>query len=102
MTTKRQSDLLSFIRSFVRDRGCSPSFSEMMEALGVRSKSGVVQLLCGLEERGYIRRVKYRARAIEICDQQPTPKAIKDAYRRGFNDGVKSALKERSSAEPTA
>jgi repressor LexA len=64
--TQRQLQLLRFIQNFVRDHDVSPSFEEMRAALQLRSKSGIHRLISGLEERGYIRRLAYRARALEV------------------------------------
>ncbi|RED13222.1 transcriptional repressor LexA [Pontivivens insulae] len=66
MLTRKQLDLLNFIHSRVQKDGVSPSFDEMKEALDLRSKSGIHRLITALEERGFIRRLAHRARAIEI------------------------------------
>lgn len=66
MLTRKQLDLLKFIHERVREDGVSPSFDEMKSALNLRSKSGIHRLITALEERGFIRRLAHRARAIEI------------------------------------
>ncbi len=66
MLTRKQLDLLKFIHDRVQRDGVSPSFDEMKEALDLRSKSGIHRLITALEERGFIRRLAHRARAIEI------------------------------------
>lgn len=66
MLTQRQLQLLKFIEDYVREHDVSPSFEEMRSALKLRSKSGIHRLIQGLEERGYIRRLAYRARALEV------------------------------------
>lgn len=66
MLTKKQLDLLQFIHKRVQKDGVPPSFDEMKEALDLRSKSGIHRLITALEERGFIRRLAHRARAIEI------------------------------------
>ena len=66
MLTQKQHDLLSFIHDRVQQDGVPPSFDEMKEALALRSKSGIHRLITALEERGFIRRLAHRARAIEI------------------------------------
>jgi len=66
MLTKKQRELLMFIERRLRDAGVSPSFDEMKEALDLRSKSGIHRLITGLEERGFIRRLPHRARALEV------------------------------------
>jgi SOS-response transcriptional repressor LexA len=69
--TRRQADTLAFIRGFVDRNGFSPNFDEIMDAVGMASKSNVHRLLEALEERGAIRRVKHRARSIEIVRDEP-------------------------------
>jgi repressor LexA len=66
MLTKKQHELLLFINGRLSEGGVSPSFEEMKEALGLKSKSGIHRLISGLEERGFIRRLAHRARALEI------------------------------------
>ncbi|MCI4665807.1 MAG: transcriptional repressor LexA [Neomegalonema sp.] len=66
MLTKKQYDLLLFIDTRIRESGVSPSFDEMKEALGLKSKSGIHRLITALEERDFIRRLPHRARALEV------------------------------------
>ncbi|MEE9455044.1 MAG: transcriptional repressor LexA [Paracoccaceae bacterium] len=66
MLTRKQLDLLKFINARLQKEGVPPSFDEMKEALNLRSKSGIHRLITALEERGFIRRLAHRARAIEI------------------------------------
>lgn len=66
MLTKKQLDLLAFIHKRVQRDGVPPSFDEMKLALDLRSKSGIHRLITALEERGFIRRLAHRARAIEV------------------------------------
>lgn len=66
MLTRKQLELLDFIRIRVEAEGVPPSFDEMKEALDLKSKSGIHRLITALEERGFIRRLAHRARAIEI------------------------------------
>ena len=66
MLTPRQHQLLRFIHNYVTRHGVSPSFEEMRDSLNLRSKSGIHRLISALEERGYIRRLAHRARAIEL------------------------------------
>jgi len=66
MLTRKQHELLLFIRDRLSQSGVSPSFDEMKDALGLRSKSGIHRLISGLEERGFIRRLAHRARALEV------------------------------------
>ena len=66
MLTKKQYQLLMFIDGRLKVAGVSPSFEEMKVALNLKSKSGIHRLITGLEERGFIRRLPYRARALEV------------------------------------
>ena len=81
MLTKKQMDLLAFINSRVQHTGVPPSFDEMKEALDLRSKSGIHRLITALEERGFIRRLAHRARALEILK---LPDSLQDNVSRGF------------------
>ncbi len=90
MLTKKQLDLLEFIHNRVQRDGVPPSFDEMKEALDLRSKSGIHRLITALEERGFIRRLAHRARALEVVKLPDsmtgkgfTPRVIEgDAPRR--------------------
>ncbi|MDT3377635.1 transcriptional repressor LexA [Labrys portucalensis] len=66
MLTKKQHELLRFIHERLKEQGVPPSFDEMKEALDLRSKSGIHRLIMALEERGFIRRLPNRARALEV------------------------------------
>ncbi len=66
MLTRKQHELVCFINDRLAETGVSPSFEEMKEALDLKSKSGVHRLISALEERGYIRRLPNRARALEV------------------------------------
>ena len=66
MLTSKQKELLIFIHERIKDDGVSPSFDEMKEALNLASKSGIHRLIVALEERGFIRRLPNRARALEV------------------------------------
>lgn len=80
MLTRKQHELLSFIQTRLDDSGISPSFEEMKEALDLKSKSGVHRLISALEERGFIRRLPNRARALEVI-REPESLATKAAPR---------------------
>lgn len=69
MLTRKQHELLRFIQVRLEETGISPSFEEMKEALDLKSKSGVHRLISALEERGFIRRLPNRARALEVLKQ---------------------------------
>ncbi len=66
MLTRKQHELLVFINRRIAETGVSPSFDEMKDALDLKSKSGVHRLVSGLEERGFIRRLAHKARALEV------------------------------------
>ncbi len=66
MLTRKQFELLRFIHERLTETGVPPSFDEMKDALDLRSKSGIHRLITALEERGFIRRLANRARAIEV------------------------------------
>ena len=66
MLTKKQYELLLFINERLKETGVSPSFDEMKEALNLKSKSGIHRLITALEERGFIKRLAHRARALEV------------------------------------
>jgi repressor LexA len=85
MLTKKQLDLLNFIHKRVQRDGVPPSFDEMKEALDLRSKSGIHRLITALEERGFIRRLAHRARAIEIVK---LPESIGGEPQGGFTPRV--------------
>ena len=77
MLTRKQNDLLTYIRDYHRQNDrVSPSFDEMVDAMGLVSKSGIHRLLTSLEERGMIRRLKCHARAIEIIGENPKVTSI--------------------------
>ena len=85
MLTKKQLDLLAFIHKRVQRDGVPPSFDEMKIALDLRSKSGIHRLITALEERGFIRRLAHRARAIEIVK---LPESMGGAATAGFTPRV--------------
>jgi repressor LexA len=84
MLTQKQSELLAFLTSHMAEHDVPPSFDEMRDALGLASKSGIHRLVSGLEERGYIRRLANRARAIEIL----RPGAAGQAITRAVSSAV--------------
>jgi len=81
MLTRKQHELITFIQNRLEESGISPSFEEMKDALDLKSKSGVHRLISALEERGFIRRLPNRARALEVvrAPEGSTPKAPKPA-----------------------
>ncbi len=86
MLTRKQFELLRFINERLKEAGVPPSFDEMKDALDLRSKSGIHRLITALEERGFIRRLPNRARAIEVIK---LPESANPAVpRRGFTPSV--------------
>ena len=81
MLTRKQLELLDFINKRIRRDGVPPSFDEMKDALDLRSKSGIHRLITALEERGYLRRLPHRARALEIVK---LPEALDTGFETGF------------------
>jgi len=86
MLTRKQFELLRFIHERLKESGVPPSFDEMKDALDLRSKSGIHRLITALEERGFIRRLPNRARAIEVI-KLPEP-VSHGMGRRGFTPSV--------------
>ncbi len=79
MLTRKQHELIRFIQTRLEETGVSPSFEEMKDALDLKSKSGVHRLISALEERGFIRRLPNRARALEVIRQPEDAVASKAA-----------------------
>ncbi len=90
MLTRKQHELLLFINERISETGVSPSFDEMKDALDLRSKSGIHRLITALEERGFIRRLPNRARALEVVrlPDDITAAAANRAPARGFSPSV--------------
>src|ERR1041384_6209891 len=82
MLTKKQRELLLFINDRIKETGVSPSFDEMKEALDLASKSGIHRLITALEERGFLRRLAHRARALEVLKLPES--AVPQGNGRGF------------------
>jgi repressor LexA len=87
MLTRKQHELLMFINQRLTATGVSPSFDEMKDALNLRSKSGIHRLISGLEERGFIRRLAHRARALEVV-KLPEESAAPGSAERKFSPTV--------------
>ncbi|WP_321362924.1 transcriptional repressor LexA [uncultured Celeribacter sp.] len=103
MLTKKQLQLLDFINTRMQRDGVPPSFDEMKEALDLRSKSGIHRLITALEERGFIRRLAHRARAIEIVKLPESlggAPSTSAAHSGGFNPRVIDG--DRPDAPPPA
>ena len=90
MLTRKQSELLRFIHERLQESGVPPSFDEMKDALDLRSKSGIHRLIMALEERGFIRRLANRARAIEVL-RLPELATVSTPRAQKFSPSVISA-----------
>ena len=102
MLTRKQYELLRFINERLKEAGVPPSFDEMKDALDLRSKSGIHRLITALEERGFIRRLPNRARAIEVI-KLPELGRRGGNGRRGFTPSViEGTLGKRSVSAPAA
>ncbi|WP_414630694.1 LexA family protein, partial [Brevundimonas sp. UBA875] len=88
MLTRKQHELLMFIHERIQETGVSPSFDEMKEALDLASKSGIHRLITALEERGFIRRLAHRARALEVTKLPEQATAGAPRGRAGFKPDV--------------
>jgi repressor LexA len=102
MLTRKQYELLRFISERLKESGVPPSFDEMKDALDLRSKSGIHRLITALEERGFIRRLPNRARAIEVIKLPELQAAA--GSRRGFTPSVIEGNlgKVRTTSSPSA
>lgn len=97
MLTRKQHELIRFIQARLEETGVSPSFEEMKEALDLRSKSGVHRLISALEERGFIRRLPNRARALEVLRQ---PDDVINAAPRPVASMPSNVVELRPAAKP--
>jgi repressor LexA len=88
MLTRKQHELLMFIQERLKESGIPPSFDEMKDALDLRSKSGIHRLIKALEERGFIRRLPNRARAVEVIRLPESAVTAVGARGRGFAPAV--------------
>lgn len=105
MLTRKQHELLLFINRRLAESGISPSFEEMKEALSLKSKSGIHRLISGLEERGFIKRLAHRARALEVVKlpEETAIAAPKPAERGRFSPTViRGDFKAALSGAPVA
>ena len=103
MLTRKQHELIRFIQTRLEESGVSPSFEEMKEALDLKSKSGVHRLISALEERGFIRRLPNRARALEVLRQPEDVTTAKTTTRAAANSNTAlSALTSASTGSAAA
>ena len=96
MLTKKQLQLLEFIHARTKVDGVSPSFDEMKEALNLRSKSGIHRLITALEERGFIRRLAHRARAIEIIRMPESMKITRRSFEPRVIEGSRPTRQQEA------
>ena len=93
MLTKKQKNLLLFINKKLRSSGVSPSYEEMKESLNLKSKSGIHRLISALEERGFIKRLAHKARALEVI-KLPETASANDIYNSFSPSVIKGGLDE--------
>ena len=96
MLTKKQKNLLLFINKKLRASGVSPSYEEMKESLNLKSKSGIHRLIGALEERGFIRKLPHKARALEVV-KLPETASANDIYNSFLPSVIKGGLDESTS-----
>ena len=95
MLTKKQKNLLIFINKKLRSTGVSPSYEEMKESLNLKSKSGIHRLISALEERGFIKRLAHKARALEVI-KLPETASANDIYNNFSPSVIKGGLDEEN------
>lgn len=91
MLTKKQKNLLLFINKKIRSSGVSPSYEEMKNSLNLKSKSGIHRLISALEERGFIKRLAHKARALEVL-KLPENASAKDLFNNFTPSLIKGGL----------
>ena len=96
MLTKKQKNLLLFINKKLRASGVSPSYEEMKQSLNLKSKSGIHRLISALEERGFIRRLAHKARALEVI-KLPETASANDIYNSFSPSVIKGGLDAENS-----
>ena len=96
MLTKKQKNLLMFINKKLRSSGVSPSYEEMKHSLNLKSKSGIHRLISALEERGFIRRLAHKARALEVI-KLPETASANDIYNNFSPSVIKGGLDDDNS-----
>ncbi|MBS3651341.1 transcriptional repressor LexA [Pseudaminobacter sp. 19-2017] len=100
MLTRKQHELLLFIHQRLKESGIPPSFDEMKEALDLASKSGIHRLITALEERGFIRRLPNRARALEVIRLPDSIAPGLNAAKKFSPSVIEGSLGKRGTAEP--
>ena len=84
MLTKKQKELFVYLKDYISSNDISPSFEEMKNAVNLKSKSGIHRLITSLEQRGYIKRLKHKARAMEITKELQNNRATIDNSENNF------------------
>tara|TARA_B100001123_G_C15245605_1_gene1000760 strand:- start:437 stop:1114 length:678 start_codon:yes stop_codon:yes gene_type:complete len=100
MLTKKQRNLLQFINKKIRSTGVSPSYEEMKNSLNLKSKSGIHRLISALEERGFIKRLAHKARALEVL-KLPETASAHDIYNSFSPSVIKGGLDSDNKKEGT-
>ena len=100
MLTKKQKNLLLFINKKLRSSGVSPSYEEMKASLNLKSKSGIHRLISALEERGFIKRLAHKARALEVI-KLPETASANDIYNSFSPSVIKGGLDEENLSSET-
>ena len=95
MLTKKQKNLLLFINKKLRSTGVSPSYEEMRESLNLKSKSGIHRLISALEERGFIKRLAHKARALEVV-KLPETASANDIYNSFSPSVIRGGLDDKN------
>ena len=95
MLTKKQKNLLLFINKKLRSTGISPSYEEMKESLNLKSKSGIHRLISALEERGFIKRLAHKARALEVV-KLPETASANDIYNSFSPSVIRGGLDDKN------
>ena len=97
MLTRKQKNLLNFINKKIRGSGVSPSYEEMKNSLNLKSKSGIHRLISALEERGFIRRLPHKARALEVL-KLPETAGANDIYNSFSPSVIRGGLEDKKSS----
>ena len=95
MLTKKQKNLLIYINEKLKNDGVSPSYDEMRESLNLKSKSGIHRLISALEERGFVKRLAHKARALEVV-KLPENAGVKDLYNNFTPSIISGGLDKKS------
>ncbi len=100
MLTKKQKNLLVFINKKIRSSGISPSYEEMKNSLNLKSKSGIHRLISALEERGFVKRLAHKARALEVV-KLPENASANDIFNSFTPSVIKGGLDKNEDAKST-